>query len=263
MNRAPTHDLAAERAVLGAALLAPAVVLGDLADQLAADDFHRPAHTALWRTLAELHAAGVPADPVTVAARLAETGALGRIGGAGYLHTLIADVPSAANAGHYAGIIAGHARRRAVVDLGQRLTEAAASGSDTADLLSKGRALLADAPHPVAATDSAHRTTHHHRSRSTCWPPLGRRHGRRCRRIHAGTGRPRRLHRPRLDLPLRSTNRGRGGIGYTRPLGDAGSGRLSAYTGDSRKSLACVARRGEAAGGNGQGLSSLMQPESG
>jgi hypothetical protein len=147
VNRASTHDLAAERAVLGAALLAPSVVLGDLADQLAPEDFHRPAHAALWRTLVDLHGAGVPGDPVTVAARLAETGGLGRIGGAGYLHTLIADVPSALNARHYAGIVANHARRRAVVDLGQRLTEVAASGSDTTDILSRGRALLADAPH--------------------------------------------------------------------------------------------------------------------
>jgi len=62
---------------------------------------------------------GEPADAITVSNELTRRGELTRIGGAPYLHTLIASVPTAANAGYYAriGPRAGHSpatgRRRA------------------------------------------------------------------------------------------------------------------------------------------------------
>ncbi len=53
-----------------------------------------------------MHTAGESVDPIALAARLAETGNLGKVGGAPYLHTLIQAVPTTANAGHCARIIA-------------------------------------------------------------------------------------------------------------------------------------------------------------
>ncbi len=90
----PAHDLGAEQAVIGAALIAPSLMT-DLSTALAPDDFYRPIHGALWAAMCAMHAAGTPTDPITVTAHLAETGELGRVGGAPYLHTLTADVPSA------------------------------------------------------------------------------------------------------------------------------------------------------------------------
>jgi hypothetical protein len=148
VNRKPPHDDAAEQAVIGAALLAPHLV-ADLSGIVQPDDFHRPAHTVLWHTLTELHAAGTPGDPIAVTAHLAETGDLGRIGGAPYLHSVIAAVPSIANATHYARIVADHARRREVAVLGARLTQLASSGANTADVVTAGRALLDAAPAPA------------------------------------------------------------------------------------------------------------------
>ncbi|MEV7622658.1 DUF3987 domain-containing protein [Actinoplanes sp. NPDC089786] len=145
MTRTPPHDEAAERAVIGSALLAPSLV-ADLADVVQADDFYRPAHAELWRVLVGLHAAGAPADAIAVTAHLANAGSLVRLGGAPYLHTMIAAVPSPANASHYARIVADHARRRDVADLGSRLTQLASSTGDTRDVLAAGRALLASVP---------------------------------------------------------------------------------------------------------------------
>ncbi|GAB7049374.1 DUF3987 domain-containing protein [Catenuloplanes indicus] len=142
MNR-PAHDEGAERAVIGAALLSPSLVT-ELAAKLNPGDFYRPNHGALWDAICRLDAAGTPADPIMLAAHLAETGDLARVGGAPYLHTLISEVPSVANAGYYADIVAGHARRREVSELGLRLTQLADSGTDTADLLATSRALLDD-----------------------------------------------------------------------------------------------------------------------
>ncbi|MEU4420632.1 DUF3987 domain-containing protein [Actinoplanes sp. NPDC024001] len=141
------YDLAAEQAVIGAALLAPNL-MHDLAAVLAPDDFGRPAHSVLWSVMCAMHAAGIPTDPITVTAHLAEAGDLGKMGGAPYLHTLTAEVPTAANAGHYAGIVADLARRRKVADLGTQLTRLAASSADTAELVATGRAMLDDAEVP-------------------------------------------------------------------------------------------------------------------
>ena len=148
MTRTPPHDEAAERAVIGSALLAPRLV-AELAGLVQPSDFYRPTHAELWRILVELHAAGTPGDPIAVAAHLADLGSLTRLGGAPYLHTLIAAVPTPANGPHYARIVANHAQRRSVADLGSRLTQLAGSNSDTRDVLAAGRALLNAAPLPT------------------------------------------------------------------------------------------------------------------
>ncbi|GIE96680.1 hypothetical protein Ari01nite_41450 [Paractinoplanes rishiriensis] len=141
------YDLAAEQAVIGAALLAPAL-MADLAATLAPADFGRPAHVVLWEAMCGMHAAGIPSDPITVTAHLAECGIIGKVGGAAYLHTLTADVPTAAHAAHYAGIVADLAKRRKVADLGSQLSHLATSVTDAADMLAAGRALLDDAEVP-------------------------------------------------------------------------------------------------------------------
>jgi replicative DNA helicase len=141
------YDLAAEQAVIGAALLAPNL-MADLAATLAPGDFGRPAHRVLWEAMCGMHAADTPADTLTVAAHLAETGELGKVGGVPYLHTLIAEVPTVANAGHYAGIVADLAKRRTVADLGAQLAQLAASGADAAEVVATGRALLDGAQVP-------------------------------------------------------------------------------------------------------------------
>ncbi|WP_030438166.1 DUF3987 domain-containing protein [Actinoplanes subtropicus] len=141
------YDLAAEQAVIGAALLAPNLMT-DLAVTLAPGDFGRPAHGLLWEAMCGMHAAGTPTDTLTVAAHLAETGNIGKVGGVPYLHTLIAEVPTVANAGHYAGIVADLAKRRKVADLGAQLAQLAASGADAADMVAAGRAMLDDVDVP-------------------------------------------------------------------------------------------------------------------
>ena len=141
------YDLAAEQAVIGAALLAPNL-MADLTATLSPSDFARPAHTVLWDAMCAMHAANIPTDPITVTAHLAEAGDLGKVGGAPYLHTLTAEVPTTANAGHYAGIVAGHAQRRKVASLGTHLAALAASGADAAEVVATGRALLDDADAP-------------------------------------------------------------------------------------------------------------------
>src|SRR5215218_9261181 len=119
-DREPPHNLEAEEAVLGA-VLAAGRLLAEVAAVLEEADFYRPAHRAIWRAVLLLADRGQPTDPVTVLGELDDRGELADVGGGPFLHTLVAAVPTVANAGHYARLVADTARRRRVIDLGIQL----------------------------------------------------------------------------------------------------------------------------------------------
>ena len=79
--------------------------IADVVEVLREGDFYRPAHALIYAAILDLYGRGEPADAVTVAADLARTGEIGRVGGAPYLHTLVSMVPTAANAGYYGRIV--------------------------------------------------------------------------------------------------------------------------------------------------------------
>jgi replicative DNA helicase len=72
---------------------------------------------------------------VTVAAELTRRGEIARVGGAPYLHTLIASVPTAANAGYYARIVRERAILRRLVEVGTRIAQLGYAGDGDADEL--------------------------------------------------------------------------------------------------------------------------------
>lgn len=123
--RRPPQDNAAEQAVLGALILRPALA-PDLALELTGADFYRPQHETIWNalhTLADqLHGEDLAVDAVLLASHLQRTGDLYRIGGPTYIHDLVANTPLVENAHSYARIVRDHARARALVELGTRLT---------------------------------------------------------------------------------------------------------------------------------------------
>src|SRR6202035_696450 len=98
-------------------------------------DFYRPAHQIVYEVILDLYGRGEPADAVTVAAELTRRGDIGRMGGAPYLHTLIASVPTAANAGYYARIVRERAILRRLVEVGTRIVRPGCSGDGAADEL--------------------------------------------------------------------------------------------------------------------------------
>ena len=139
-DRAPPHNLEAEEAVLGA-VLAAGRLLVDVAAVLEEADFYRPAHRAIWRAILRLADRGEPTDPVTVLGELDEGGELADVGGGPFLHTLVQAVPTVANAGRYAQLVAECARRRRIIDLGIRLAHSDAHPAVLAEVAGK----LADA----------------------------------------------------------------------------------------------------------------------
>ncbi|HEX2804623.1 MAG TPA: DnaB-like helicase N-terminal domain-containing protein [Kineosporiaceae bacterium] len=65
-----------------------------------------------------------------LASELDKAGSLGRVGGAVYLHTLMATVPTAANAGFYAQIVAEKAILRRLVEAGTRIVQLGYGGNE-------------------------------------------------------------------------------------------------------------------------------------
>ncbi|MER7454183.1 replicative DNA helicase [Nocardia beijingensis] len=141
-GRQPPHDMAAEQSVLGGMLLSKDAI-ADVVEALRPGDFYRPAHQAIYDTILDLYGRGEPADPVTVAAGLDRRGELKRIGGAPYLVTLTQTVPTAANAGYYAEIVAEKAILRRLVEAGTRIVQygyAGADGQDVAEVVDRAQA---------------------------------------------------------------------------------------------------------------------------
>ena len=133
-ERTPPHDLAAEQCVLGGMMLSKDAI-SDVLDVIKPQDYYRPAHQLVHDVILGLYGRGEPADAVTVAAELTRNGDIGRMGGAPYLHTLIASVPTAANAGYYARIVRERAILRRLVEVGTRIVQLGYGGDGDADEL--------------------------------------------------------------------------------------------------------------------------------
>src|SRR3954452_3686052 len=130
VDRTPPQDVVAEQSVLGGMLLSKDAI-ADVVEVLKPGDFYRPPHQTIYDAVLDLYGRGEPADPITVAAELTRDGLLAKIGGAPYLHTLIASVPTAANAGYYAHIVRERAILRRLVEAGTKIVQlgyGAASG---------------------------------------------------------------------------------------------------------------------------------------
>ena len=133
-DRTPPHDVAAEQCALGGMLLSKDAI-SDVMETIRPDDHYRPAHQIIHEAILELYGRGEPADPVTVSDLLNKRGELARVGGPSYLHTLIASVPTAANAGYYARIVRERAILRRLVEVGTRIVQLGYSGDGEADEL--------------------------------------------------------------------------------------------------------------------------------
>ncbi|MCW2758328.1 MAG: DnaB domain protein helicase, C-terminal domain protein, partial [Nocardioidaceae bacterium] len=131
-GRMPPQDADAEMSVLGSMMMSKDAI-ADVNEQIKGGDFYRPAHESIHDAIVELYSKGEPADPVTVAAELQRRGELTKVGGAPYLHTLTHNVPIAANAGFYAGIVREKSILRRLVDAGTRIAQMGYAGEGDVD----------------------------------------------------------------------------------------------------------------------------------
>ncbi|MFI9552214.1 replicative DNA helicase [Nonomuraea endophytica] len=116
--------------------------IADVIEILRSDDFYRPAHQIIHDVITDLYGRGEPADAVTVFDELQKRGEMARVGGAAYLHTLTAVVPTAANAGYYAKIVREQAILRRLIEAGTRIVSYGYGGQneEVDDLVDRAQA---------------------------------------------------------------------------------------------------------------------------
>lgn len=139
-DRTPPHDLLAEQSAIGGMLLSKDAV-ADVIETVRAVDFYIPKHELIFDAILSLYSHGEPTDVIAVTDELTKTGELSRAGGAEYLHTLTGLVPTAANAGFYANIVAEKAVLRRLVEAGTRIVQMGyASEGEVVDLVNNAQA---------------------------------------------------------------------------------------------------------------------------
>lgn len=119
----PPHSLEAEESLLGSMMLSRGAVEYAL-DMLAAADFYKPSHRALFAAIGTMHAMEKPVDPVTLADALGAE-MLAEVGGLPALLRIQSATPASANAPTYAQIIGEHAAARRAWRYGSELIDAA------------------------------------------------------------------------------------------------------------------------------------------
>jgi len=114
--RHPPHNTLAEQSLLGA-LLANNRAYERVSDFLQPEHFAHPAHGAIFAAIQRRVEAGQVADAVTLRGEL--TGALGELGGIGYLAQLLTATVGVINAGEYGRVVLDCWQRRQLIDLGE------------------------------------------------------------------------------------------------------------------------------------------------
>ena len=117
------QSVEAERSVIGPLLISSDSWDG-VAEVVAAADFYRPEHRAIFRQIALLVDRGEPVDVVTVSDRLLATGELDAAGGHTYLAELAEQTPTASNVRAYANAVRERSVLRQLINAAQNIASA-------------------------------------------------------------------------------------------------------------------------------------------
>lgn len=139
MEKLLPQNIEAECGVLGSILIDPeAIVL--VADHLNYRDFYRDAHKHIFECIMHLYEHDMPVDFITICDELESRGCLDDVGGAGYITSLINQVPTSGNVEYYADIVSRRSQLRdAIHASGQVVAEAYEDGANVDDVLAKAQ----------------------------------------------------------------------------------------------------------------------------
>jgi hypothetical protein len=104
-NSIPPHSVEAEMGVLGSILQSPGDAITQCAEKINAEQFYNPVHRRIYTALFDMWEAGLEIDLITFTNFLRDNGQLDRVGGAAFVTSLFAFVPTAANVRYYLDIV--------------------------------------------------------------------------------------------------------------------------------------------------------------
>jgi replicative DNA helicase len=142
----PPQNSEAEASVLGAVLLTEQALDGVLLEVgLRAEDFYRPRHQLIFRSMVRLKERAEPeaVDALTVCDDLKRAGELEEAGGEAYVHSLPTVVPAVGAVLHYARIVKDHALLRQLLSSTRHIQdEVLAHRGDPRELIERAEATL-------------------------------------------------------------------------------------------------------------------------
>ena len=156
MDRVPPHDVEAEIAVLGSMLLDPEAA-GRVVSLLRPEHFYRGPHADVFRVLTEVYDENRAIDIVLLREELQRRGLLDKIGGTSFLSRVMASVPTAANAEHYARIVKDAGLRRAVIQASNDIEKEAYEGQrEPGELVDFAESRFFDLDHRQGEGEAVH-----------------------------------------------------------------------------------------------------------
>jgi hypothetical protein len=146
-DRGVIHDLAAEEALIGAALLSDTAI-ETAAYVVDADDFSLAEHKAIWAAILSAYTVG-KVDQITVASQLERDGNTGPKYTIAALNAYTVNTPTISNAERYARYVAEHAVRRRLIDASIAVTESAWNNPDAGGTVDLARERFANIDVPA------------------------------------------------------------------------------------------------------------------
>jgi replicative DNA helicase len=120
----PPQNIESEKALLGSIMLRNEA-LHDVIDIIREESFYVEKHKIIWRSIAGLFAKSEPIDLLSLSNKLEGNKELSKIGGKSYLAELAQEVPSSANAEHYARIVHKKYMMRGLIGASQEIAKIA------------------------------------------------------------------------------------------------------------------------------------------
>ncbi|HJP38526.1 MAG TPA: replicative DNA helicase [Gammaproteobacteria bacterium] len=120
----PPNSVQAEQALLGGLMLDKSA-WDRIADRVVESDFYRPDHQLIFSAIRTLSERNEPCDAVTLSEYFDSHKQLDKVGGLGYLGSLVQDTPSAANVADYARIVHDRGLLRALIQAGNEIAASA------------------------------------------------------------------------------------------------------------------------------------------
>ncbi|MDR0614417.1 MAG: replicative DNA helicase, partial [Lactobacillales bacterium] len=144
IERIPPQDKEAEQAVLGSVFLLQDAYFA-ATKFITAEDFYLHQHKVIFEAMSQLINRNTPVDIRTITDELNKQHQLEDAGGISYLSDIAVIVPSPANAGYYAKIVAEKAaRRRLIAASTETVQKAFDTNEDVIDLITVTEQTLMD-----------------------------------------------------------------------------------------------------------------------
>lgn len=134
-TRSVPQDIEAEVSILGGILLDNSAI-NHVLETIQTEDFYKESHRKIFKSMLELSDANDPIDLVTLSGTLKKNGSLEKVGGAGYLATLVDYVPTAANILFYCKSVKAKSSLRRLISIGDAIsTRGYETGADLDEIL--------------------------------------------------------------------------------------------------------------------------------